>query len=121
VVERPLLRLRTTEEVPDQVAVQQSSPLGVVLAGEQVGEEGVETDHDLVAWWQGFDGDQRLAQVCQGLGLSQFVEGLVGQGYPAGGEVGQDGSDGRLGQPAHRGDGVFGGGDVAAESLQPGW
>jgi len=65
----------------------------------------------------GADGDERLPQVRGGLAGGQVVEGLVGQRDPAGGEVGQDWGDGRLGQPAHRGDRVCGGGDVVAEGV----
>ena len=49
----------------------------------------------------------------------EFVESLVGERHAARGEVGQHGRDGRLGQPAHRRDGVLGGGDIAAQGLQP--
>ena len=61
-----------------------------------------------------------LPQMGEGLALGQVIEGLVGQRDAARGKAGQHGSDGRLGQPAHRGDGVLGSGDIAAQRLQPG-
>ena len=38
------------QQVPDQVAVQEVLLLAVVPGGEQVGDEGLEGDHDLVAF-----------------------------------------------------------------------
>jgi hypothetical protein len=54
------------------------------------------------------------------LPFRQLVEGLVGEGHAAGGQVGQDPGDGLFGQPALGGDGVLGGGDVVPQGKQPG-
>ncbi len=94
---------------------------GVVLGNQQAGQEGFEADHFLVASGQGSDGDECLAEMSEGLASGELVEGLVGERDAASGKAGQDGGDGRLGQPAHRCDGVLGGGDIAAEGLQPRW
>jgi hypothetical protein len=106
--------------VPDQVAVQQPAPLGVLLGVQEGGEKGFEPDHFLIALGQRADGDERLAQVSEGRGGGQLVERLVGELDAARGEAGQHGRDGRLGQPAHRRARVPGSGDLAAECLQPG-
>jgi hypothetical protein len=47
--------------------VQEVSPLGVVLGSQQVGKGGFEADHELVAFGQCTDSDERLAQMREGL------------------------------------------------------
>ncbi|MDI9889099.1 hypothetical protein QMZ92_33365 [Streptomyces sp. HNM0645] len=78
------------EKVPDRVPVQNFALVGVLLGCEEAGEEAFEADHVLVPLGQGTDADEDLAEVGEGRAVGQFVEGLVGQGSPAGREVGQD-------------------------------
>ncbi|MFE3166699.1 hypothetical protein [Streptomyces sp. NPDC059224] len=98
--------------------MQNFAMFGVRLGCEEAGEEAFEADHVLVALRQGADADEDLAEVGEGWAVGQFVEGLVGQGSPAGREVGQDRGDGRLVQPPPGGDGVLGGGDVVPEGFE---
>jgi hypothetical protein len=108
------------DQVPDQVAVQEPAPFRVGLGVQQAVEERLEPGHLLIAPGQRADGDEGLAQMGERRALGKFVERLVGQGDAAVGEAGQHRGDGRLGRPAHRGDRVLGGGDLAAQRLQAG-
>ena len=76
---RPLVAAaQPPDQVPDQVAVQQPSPLGVGLGLDQPGQERLEPDHFLVAPGQGADGDERLPQMGQGPARGQARRGPGG-------------------------------------------
>ncbi|MEV8311857.1 hypothetical protein AB0P36_32155 [Streptomyces flavidovirens] len=92
----------------------------VLLGLKKVSEETFDASHVLIAFGQGTDADEDLAEVGEGRAAGQFVEGLVGKFPSAGCEVGQHRCDGRFIQPAPGGDGVLGGGDVAPEGFEPG-
>ena len=68
--------------------MQQPPTLGIVLGSQQAGQESLEADHFLVASGQCADGDERLAQMGEGLGAGQFVERLVGERDAACGQAG---------------------------------
>jgi hypothetical protein len=91
-----------------------------LLGCEEIGEEAFDADHVLVAFGQGANTDEYLTQMCEGLAVGQFVEGLMGEWPAAGGEISENRGNGRLVQPAVGGEGVFGGGDVVPEDLEPG-
>lgn len=111
---------KPSDQVPDRVSVENFALFRVRLGCEEAGEEAFEADHALVPLGQGTDADEDLAEAGEGRAVGQFVEGLVGQGSPAGREVGQDRGDGRLVQPPPGGDGVLGGGDVVSEGFEAG-
>ncbi|GAB3005364.1 hypothetical protein GCM10023080_083850 [Streptomyces pseudoechinosporeus] len=52
------------------------------------------------------------------LALREFIQGLVSEGAAAGTEIGQDGGDDALGEPAHRGASPFGAGQGVVKGLQ---
>ena len=58
---------QTSEQVPDQVAVQHLAPDRIRLRGQETGERAFETDEFLVAFGERTHGDQRQAQVLQDL------------------------------------------------------
>ncbi|WP_171108610.1 MULTISPECIES: hypothetical protein [Streptomyces] len=60
----------------------------------------------------------RPADVLDDLAFRKFVQGLVGEVPAAGAEIGQDGGDDALGEPAHRGAGPFGAGQGVVDGLQ---
>ena len=67
-----------------------------------------EMDHLLVPPGQGFGGDKNAADVLHDLAFRELVQGLMGERPASGAEIGQDGGDDALGEPAHRGAGPFG-------------
>jgi hypothetical protein len=58
--------------------VQEPAPVGVLLGGEQVGEELLDARQVLVAFGQGADADENVAQVGEGLGCRVVRRGLGG-------------------------------------------
>src|SRR6185312_12500618 len=111
---------QTSEQVPDQVAVQDFATGRILLCGKEVGDRLLEADKFLVALRESADRDQRETQVLEDLLFGQLVECLVGQGHAPGCQVRQYRSDGLFGEPAVGGDGMFGSSDVVAQGQQPG-
>jgi hypothetical protein len=101
-----------SEQVPDQVAVQDSPAVQILLLGEEAGECLFEADEFLVALGQGADSDQGEAQMLEDWAFRQLVECFVSQRHSSGCEVRQDRDGGLFGEPPVGGDGVFGGGDL---------
>ena len=91
----------------------------ILLGGQVLGQRPLQPGEFLVAFGQCADRDQRLAQVLVDLPFRQCVERVVGERHATGGEVGQHRDDGLFGEPAVRGDRVFGGGDVVSQGQQP--
>ncbi|MFF9914892.1 hypothetical protein [Streptomyces sp. NPDC013457] len=100
------------------MAVEEAALVRVLLGCEETDEEAFDADHVLVAFGQSADADKYLTQMCEGLAVGQFAEGLMGEWPAAGGEISENRGNGRLVQPAGGGEGVFGGGDVAPEALE---
>lgn len=66
-----------SEQVPDQVAVQDSPVVRVLLRGEEAGERLFEADEFLVALWQCADGDQGQALMLEDRAFRQLVQCFV--------------------------------------------
>ena len=80
---------QASEQVPDQVAVQDFPTGRILLCGKEVGERSLEADEFLVALGESADRDQRETQVLEDLTFGQLVECLVGQGHAPGCQVRQ--------------------------------
>lgn len=109
---------KPAQEVPGCVPVQDFPSFGGRVGGDEVLHVPFETDHLLIAFRQGARGDEDAADVFDDLSFGEFVQGFVGKGAAVGAEVGQDGGDDALGQPAHRGASPFGAGHGLVEGPQ---
>ncbi len=111
---------KPADQVPGRVAVQDLSPLGGGVGGDEVLHVPFEADHLLVAGRKGAGCHEDGADVFDDFAVGEFVQGLVGQGTSAGGQVGQDGGDDAFREPAHGRRRPLGVGQGVVEGLQLG-
>jgi hypothetical protein len=96
------------QQVPVGVAVQDLTLVGVGSGGEDVAEKPFQAGHLLVTFRQCPGGDEHAAQVREDRAGVQFIQFGMGEFAAAGGDVGQDRSDGLFGKPPQCGAGRIG-------------
>jgi hypothetical protein len=89
---------RAAQVVPAREAVKQPGCGGAVL-GQGAAQPGLEQHEGAVGRGEGAAADEELTQVHRGPGRGVGVEGGVGQGEPAAGEVGEQAADVGVAQP----------------------
>lgn len=92
----------SAQKVPCRVPVQDLPALGRRVGVYEAFHVPFETGHLLVPPGQDFGGDENAADVLDDLAFREFVQGLMGERPSAGVEIGQDGGDDALGEPAPR-------------------
>jgi hypothetical protein len=102
-------------DVPDGVLVQQLALGGATAFGDSPGDPGFQPGELLVAGRQRPGGDEDRAQVPQRLAVRELVEGGVGEGPFAGGELAQHGGVLVVVQPAQHGSRTAGADQAVAE------